>query len=88
MVSLSSRPQTLHDVVLNSLTCTGMNYSAQPLQLHEIASMKADNVVMDRFMRSYRMMLDFYGMQLLDERTGLICRSDRYERRYRNLSRQ
>ncbi|CAG7846535.1 SubName: Full=Uncharacterized protein {ECO:0000313/EMBL:CCA67834.1} [Serendipita indica DSM 11827] len=78
----------------------GMNYDSQPLQKHEIEAMKGDEVVMQRLVRSYRLMLSFYGMELLDEETGLLSRSlqesqylsgivshDGYRSRYRNLVR-
>jgi len=66
----------------------GMNYQAQSLQVHEITKMKADHGVIQRLMRSYRLMLDFYGMQLISEETGLISRSPNYSTRYRNLLRR
>jgi hypothetical protein len=64
---------------------SGMNYQAQPLQLHEIAKMTASTVVLERIVISYTLMLDFYGMKLLSSDTGLIGRSDSYQPRYRNL---
>ncbi|KZT09395.1 uncharacterized protein LAESUDRAFT_723156 [Laetiporus sulphureus 93-53] len=66
----------------------GMNYESQPLQHHEAEAMKADPAIIERVMRSYQLMLDFYGMRLVDEDTGLIERSRRnYKERYRNLVR-
>ncbi|KAF7980475.1 hypothetical protein HWV62_37954 [Athelia sp. TMB] len=62
-----------------------MNYQAQPLQVHEITKMKADHGVIQRLIKSYRLMLDFYGMQLESEETGLIARSSNYAPRYRNF---
>ncbi|PVG00253.1 hypothetical protein CPB86DRAFT_729827 [Serendipita vermifera] len=53
----------------------GMNYASQPLQMHEIDAMKASPEIMDRIIRSYKLMLSFYGMALLDEETGLLGRS-------------
>jgi hypothetical protein len=39
----------------------GMNYESQPLQEHEIEEMKASEEVIERILRSYRLMLSFYG---------------------------
>ncbi|CCM04122.1 uncharacterized protein FIBRA_06283 [Fibroporia radiculosa] len=65
----------------------GMNYEAQPLQRHEAETMKANASVIERVIRSYRLMLDFYGMRLEDDETGLIARcSQNYKERYRNLT--
>lgn len=67
-----------------------MNYAAQPLQSHEIQAMRRDKDVMARVLQSYRIMLDFYGMQLVSPDTGLIARAEpesKYEERYRNLIR-
>jgi hypothetical protein len=63
----------------------GMNYHAQPLQLHEIERMKANPVVIERIITSYTLMLDFYGMKLVSSGRGLLKRSENYKARYRNL---
>jgi hypothetical protein len=62
-----------------------MNFKAQPLQPHEIAEMKEDSGVIQRIKSSYELMLDFYGMCLLDFETGLLGRSEGYAARYKNL---
>lgn len=41
-----------------------MNGDAQVLQLHEARAIEADPVCRQRVVRSYQLMLDFYGMQL------------------------
>ncbi|KAG1745939.1 opioid growth factor receptor conserved region-domain-containing protein [Suillus paluster] len=64
---------------------TGMNFEAQALQPHEAAAMKDDSVVIERIKASYELMLDFYGMRLLDVETGLLGRSEGYAARYKNL---
>ena len=69
----------------------GMNYDSQPLQTHEIESMKADPTILDRVINSYQLMLDFYGMHLVSKETGLLDRAlpPRYfAPRYRNLVRE
>ncbi|KAL1711012.1 opioid growth factor receptor conserved region-domain-containing protein, partial [Schizophyllum commune] len=68
----------------------GVNYEAQPLQPHEIEAMKADPATTARLIKSYNMMLDFYGMRLISEETGLLDRVPpprNFEARYRNLVR-
>ena len=47
----------------------GMNYLSQPLQPHEIESIKLDPEAIRRLIRSYELMLDFYGMRLVSEQT-------------------
>ena len=69
----------------------GVNYQAQPLQRHEIEAMVADPDIIDRVIKSYRLMLDFYGMQLVSTETGLLSRSEPRKRcyeRYNNLQRE
>ncbi|KAG8800764.1 hypothetical protein FRC17_006809, partial [Serendipita sp. 399] len=65
----------------------GMNHASQPLQLHEIKAMRADEKVVNRLYHSYGLMLSFYGMILVDYRTGMLGRSEAYVARYRNLCR-
>jgi len=65
----------------------GMNFRSQPLQLHEETAMRASPEVKSRVLASYKLMLDFYGMQLVDESTGELERSRDYGPRYRNLIR-
>lgn len=65
----------------------GMNFEAQALQLHEATAMKEDSDVIERIKASYGLMLDFYGMCMVNFETGLIGRSEGYKTRYRNLLR-
>jgi hypothetical protein len=65
-----------------------MNYQSQSLQVHEAEAMKAEPEVLKRVITSYKLMLDFYGMQLLSEESGLVGRSSpprNFGNRYRNL---
>ncbi|CAF2850815.1 unnamed protein product [Rotaria sp. Silwood2] len=66
----------------------GLNYSAEPLQKHEIELIKKDEKALKRILTSYKLMLDFYGFELVDEKTGEICRlpDDAYKSRFRNLN--
>lgn len=47
-----------------------MNHMSHKLQLHEIAAMQADPAVRARLIKSYELMLDFYGLKLKDPQTG------------------
>ncbi|CAF0756255.1 unnamed protein product [Adineta ricciae] len=66
----------------------GLNWSAQPLQKHEIEAIKSDPKALKRLLESYRMMLGFYGFELVDEQSGQIrrLRGDNYKSRFRNLN--
>jgi Opioid growth factor receptor (OGFr) conserved region len=62
-----------------------MNFESQALQPHEITSMRSSAEIMERIIKSYEMMLDFYGMRLVSAETGLLDRSERFADRYDNL---
>lgn len=69
----------------------GMNFLAQRLMPHEISAMKADAQVIRRIIQSYKIMLEFYGMQLQSEETGLLGRAlppESCSLRYKNLLRK
>ncbi len=69
----------------------GVNYQAQSLQPHEIEAMTADEEIIERVIKSYRLMLDFYGMQLQTPDTGLLTRTEpasKCRKRYQNLLRE
>jgi len=64
----------------------GLNSQAQILQPHEAKAILSDPVKQSRVVRSYELMLDFYGMKLVDQTTGALGRSDGWKERYRNLN--
>jgi len=73
----------------------GVNFQSQPLYPHEIQKMKHSAEVQRRFIQSYQLMLDFYGMKLASEDTGKLERSSNdpshasyYVPRYQNLLRR
>jgi hypothetical protein len=47
-----------------------MNHEAQPLQLHEAKAISSDPACMLRALRSYELILRFYGMKLVNSSTG------------------
>jgi hypothetical protein len=53
----------------------GMNMSAQELQLHEAEAVKADPKCRARVVKSYQLMLHFYGMELANKETGEVSRA-------------
>eukprot|EP00667_Euglena_gracilis_P019981 EG_transcript_21510 len=61
------------------------NYDSQELQLHEAKAIAETPACLERVRRSYEMMLDFYGMQLVNSETGEVRRSDGYRPQYDNL---
>lgn len=64
----------------------GLNPSAQVLMRHEKAAMCADPEIQTRVLRSFTMMLNFYGMRLADSRRGIVVRAARNAQRYQNLN--
>ncbi|XP_075207894.1 uncharacterized protein LOC142312790 [Anomaloglossus baeobatrachus] len=66
----------------------GVNPYARPLTPAEITRMKADEDVRWRLLESYKLMLGFYGILLLDENTGEVSRAENWKERYHNLNRR
>jgi hypothetical protein len=66
---------------------SGLNCDAQVLQRHEAETMKQSKDIMIRVIRSYRLMLGFYGADLVDEETGQLRRARNYQSRFENLNR-
>ena len=46
-----------------------------------------DSEAFGRVLRSYEMMLDFYGMELSDKETGKISRAENWRDRFPHLNR-
>jgi hypothetical protein len=64
----------------------GMNQDAQELQLHEAEGIQKDNQAIQRFVRSYEMMLHFYGMKLVSYETGGVTRANNWREQFANLN--
>ncbi|KAE8574450.1 hypothetical protein XENTR_v10003434 [Xenopus tropicalis] len=58
-------------------------WSVFPLQ-----ALKGDKDAMRRFREAYRLMLDFYGIELRDEDSGEVARAPNYKERFSNLNRR
>nr|XP_006126250.2 opioid growth factor receptor isoform X3 [Pelodiscus sinensis] len=65
----------------------GMNWRAKPLTLKEIQAFKKNEEVMQRFVRAYKLMLGFYGINLINQETGQVRRAENWIQRFRNLDR-
>lgn len=61
------------------------NNEAQELMLHEAKALCESPECMARLRKSYEMMLDFYGLKLVDATTGDVARHDDYRVCYQNL---
>ncbi|XP_065610676.1 opioid growth factor receptor isoform X2 [Cyrtonyx montezumae] len=65
----------------------GMNLRAKPLTCQEIEAFKKSKEVMERFIRAYQLMLRFYGIILVNQRTGELERAENWTERFLNLNR-
>jgi hypothetical protein len=76
-----------HDYVqwLFPLRTLGMNSYSQELQLHELETLKKDELAVYLLLQSYQMMLDFYGMKLKSTDSREVIRAKNYRERYENL---
>ncbi|XP_043108182.1 opioid growth factor receptor 2 [Puntigrus tetrazona] len=64
----------------------GVNWRAHVLQKNEIKLFRKDKKAKKRLVKSYELMLDFYGIRMVDESTGEVERSDNWKDRFRNLN--
>jgi len=64
----------------------GMNSFSTELDKREAALMRQDLEVARRVVLSYRLMLDFYGLMLTDDKTGEVARADNWKERFRHLN--
>jgi len=62
------------------------NGQSKPLQKHEISKIKSDPICMQRYIKSYEMILHFYGCILKDSKTGEIERDDGWKNQYKNIN--
>jgi len=65
----------------------GLNHYAEQLQLHEAKAIASDPILQGRIITSYELMLNFYGMKLVDRKTGKIERNpENWKERYSHLN--
>ncbi|XP_013988814.2 opioid growth factor receptor [Salmo salar] len=65
----------------------GMNNQAKELTIKEIEAFLQDETAKKRLVKSYKLMLDFYGIQLSNETTGNVRRANNWYKRFDNLNR-
>ncbi len=64
----------------------GMNSQSQRLHKHELDAIVANPTARARVLKSYRLMLDFYGLVLLDSTTGQLAHNENFKERFYNLN--
>ncbi|XP_069740559.1 opioid growth factor receptor-like protein 1 [Narcine bancroftii] len=64
----------------------GMNWWAKELTIQEIKLFRQSNVAQERLVDAYKMMLDFYGIKLVNEETGEVKRAHHWKQRFHNLN--
>ncbi|XP_036415486.1 opioid growth factor receptor-like [Colossoma macropomum] len=64
----------------------GVNHCAHVLTLKEIKHFRENDQLKRRLLKSYRLMLDFYGIKLLDENTGEVGHAENWRERFENLN--
>ena len=56
-----------------------MNPESQPLTKHEINQLKDNAEVRERMLKSYDLILDFWGFKLANPETGEVQRGENWE---------
>ncbi|KPP71844.1 hypothetical protein Z043_109205 [Scleropages formosus] len=64
----------------------GMNIYAAELTPRETEEFRKNDEAKRRLVESYELMLDFYGIELLDKNTGKVQRAENWEERFYNLN--
>ncbi|XP_065097513.1 opioid growth factor receptor-like [Paramisgurnus dabryanus] len=65
----------------------GMNWEAHVLTKEEIKQFRKDKTAKGNLLKSYELMLDFYGIRLVNDHTGAVARANNWEERFHNLNR-
>jgi hypothetical protein len=65
---------------------SGLNWDSDALGKSEARLMRRDPEIAKRIVKSYQMMLNFYGMELSEPKVGLIVRSNHWQERYKHLN--
>uniref|UniRef100_UPI0037E89BB1 opioid growth factor receptor-like n=1 Tax=Semicossyphus pulcher TaxID=241346 RepID=UPI0037E89BB1 len=65
----------------------GMNYEATPLTREEIEEFLTCSTAKENLLKSYKLMLNFYGIKLCNEMTGEVERASNWRDRFNNLNR-
>ncbi|XP_028970032.2 opioid growth factor receptor-like protein 1 isoform X2 [Esox lucius] len=65
----------------------GMNYEAKELTKKEIEAFLQNDTAKQRLLKSYKLMLDFYGIKLSNDTTGDVETAENWRKRFENLDR-
>ncbi|XP_056591571.1 opioid growth factor receptor-like protein 1 [Triplophysa dalaica] len=65
----------------------GMNWQAHVLSKQEIKFFRKNETAKQNLVISYELMLDFYGIRLVDKKTGDVERATHWKERFDNLNR-
>uniref|UniRef100_A0A8C8H5W7 Opioid growth factor receptor (OGFr) conserved domain-containing protein n=1 Tax=Oncorhynchus tshawytscha TaxID=74940 RepID=A0A8C8H5W7_ONCTS len=65
----------------------GMNYQPKELTKKEIEAFLEDGTAKQRLVESYKLMLDFYGIELSNDITGEVKLANNWRERFDNLER-
>ncbi|XP_064822673.1 opioid growth factor receptor-like [Oncorhynchus masou masou] len=79
--------EDFHNNWLFPLQERGMNYRAKELTKKEIEAFLQDETAKKRLVKSYKLMLDFYGIQLSNDSSGEVRCADNWRDRFDNLDR-
>ncbi|XP_060925444.1 opioid growth factor receptor-like [Limanda limanda] len=66
----------------------GMNHDASILTREEIEAFLRNDTAKENLLKSYELMLDFYGIELCDRITGEVRRASNWKDRFCNLNRR
>lgn len=64
----------------------GMNPESQPLTKNEITQLNQDPAAQERILKSYDLILDFWGFKLVDHKTGEVTRGENWQACFDNLN--
>ncbi|XP_056129649.1 opioid growth factor receptor-like [Lampris incognitus] len=64
----------------------GVNKEARELTKREIKAFLEHDIAKENLLKSYKLMLDFYGIELSNEGTGEVQRASNWEERFGNLN--
>ncbi|XP_068450646.1 opioid growth factor receptor-like [Clinocottus analis] len=85
-----SKLESVHSYIqwLFPLEEPGMNSMAPTLTKEEIKEFCQNDTAKANLLKSYKLMLDFYGIKLCDEKTGEVDRASNWKDRFNNLNRE
>ena len=63
-----------------------MNTQSQVLQIHEADAMRSNKQILGRAIKSYKLILGFYGVELVNIDSGSLRRAENFKDRYQNLN--